>query len=369
MDLLVLDSEFNTVAILDIYESFIWTDRYNEYGDFEAYFSPQSELLQHMVAGNYVWRRDSEHTMMIRKIEIQSDPETGPHAIVSGRSLEAILQNRVIAERTTLSGSLQNGIQTLLNQTIISPSNSSRRIPNFIFKASTDPEITKLTLEGQYFGENLYDVISDICYWEGIGFKVTLNASYQFVFELYKGVDRSYDQTANPYVVFSPRYENLVNSNYVYDIDNVRNVAYISGEEPEEDEETGVTPAQIVEMTGSGSGLERREIFVDGSNLRSTYRDDEGNEIQISDTDYRTQLQQHGSEELAEYYAEESFDGQVQGDYQWVLGEDYFMGDIIQIENEYGKTAKSRVIEMITAEDTSGIQFYPSFESVPLETV
>ena len=34
MDLYVLDKEFNTLGLLDQFDSFIWTDRYNEAGDF-----------------------------------------------------------------------------------------------------------------------------------------------------------------------------------------------------------------------------------------------------------------------------------------------------------------------------------------------
>ena len=91
----------------------------------------------------------------------------------------------------------------MLNENVISPSDSNRKISNFIFKESTDSAITKLKLEAQYTGDNLYDVIQKICEEQGIGFKITLNDKKQFVFELYAGFDRSYDQTENPYVIFS----------------------------------------------------------------------------------------------------------------------------------------------------------------------
>lgn len=371
MDLYILDESFNTVFVFDVYESFIWTDRFDEFGDFEAYLSPHEPAMKYLTSGNYIWRKGSEHVMIIDKIQITTDPIEGAHAIVTGKSLESILKDRVIAQQTVLSGSLQNGIRTLLNQTIITPSDSSRRITNFVFKNSEDSAITSLSLDAQYFGENLYDVISEICYDKHIGFKITLNDANQFVFELYAGVDRSYGQEIRPYVVFSPRYDNLLNSDYIYDVDNVRNVAYICGEEPdlpEEDEGTSdskpLIKTQIVAMTGGGSGLNRKEIFVDGTNLKTSYRDDDNQVVYLSEAEYRTQLEQKGREQLAEYYAEKSFDGQILDGYQWTLGVDYFMGDIVQVENEYGMTARSRVVEMITAEDASGQQFYPSFEAV-----
>lgn len=375
MDLYILDKSFNTLFVFDVYESFIWTDRFDEFGDFEAYLSPYEPAMEHLTIGNYIWRKDSEHMMIIKKVQITTDPVEGAHAIVTGESLESILKDRVIAQQTVLSGNLQNGIRKLLNQTIITPSDSNRRIGNFVFRNSGDSAITSLLLDAQYFGENLYDVISEICYDKHIGFKITLDDANQFVFELYTGVDRSYGQENRPYVVFSPRYENLLNSDYVYDVDNVRNVAYICGEEPdlpEEDEEEDpenpkpkpIITTQIVAMTGGGSGLNRKEIFVDGSNLKTSYRDDDNQVVYLSEAEYRPQLEQKGREELAEYYAEKSFDGQILDGYQWTLGIDYFMGDIVQVENEYGMTARSRVVEMITSEDTSGQQFYPSFEAV-----
>ena len=33
----VYDTDFNLVAIVDRFETFIWTDRYAEWGDFELY--------------------------------------------------------------------------------------------------------------------------------------------------------------------------------------------------------------------------------------------------------------------------------------------------------------------------------------------
>lgn len=39
MELLVLNTTFESIAVVDTYESLIWTDRYNAYGDFEIFFA------------------------------------------------------------------------------------------------------------------------------------------------------------------------------------------------------------------------------------------------------------------------------------------------------------------------------------------
>ena len=135
---------------------------------------------------------------------------------ISGRSLESILERRIIWGQMTFSGTLQTQVKAMLDSCIISPTITDRKIPNFIFQESTDPAITSITLaDTQYNGENLYDAICKLCESNKVGFKIILNDSNQFVFSLYKGTDRSYDQDANPYVIFSPKFENIINSKYI----------------------------------------------------------------------------------------------------------------------------------------------------------
>ena len=175
MDVTILNTNLDAVSIVDTYESFIWTDRYYAYGDFELYEAMREGLLDYIKQDYYLQSKESEHVMIVEKIQITSDTEDGNHVTVTGRSLESILDRRIVWGQKLLSGNLQNGIKTLLNENVISPSDSNRKIPNFIFKESTDPAITKLKLEAQYTGDNLYDVIQKICEEQGIGFKITLN--------------------------------------------------------------------------------------------------------------------------------------------------------------------------------------------------
>ena len=48
----------------------------------------------------------------------------------------------------------------------------------------------------------------------------------------------------------------------------------------------------------------------------------------------------------------------------FVYQRDFFMGDLIQIENEYGIGGTARIIEFIVSIDVNGIETYPTFESV-----
>ena len=122
MELLVLNTDFESIAVIDTYESMIWTDRYNSYGDFEIFFAMDTQLLQYLKEDYYLWLKDSEHCMIIEDIKINADTEEGNHLIVTGRSLESILERRIIWGQRIFNGNLQNGIQTMLNECIISPS-------------------------------------------------------------------------------------------------------------------------------------------------------------------------------------------------------------------------------------------------------
>ena len=52
MEIYVLDSSFSRINVIDTYESFIWTDRLNECGDFELYSSVNSTLLSKLSIGS-----------------------------------------------------------------------------------------------------------------------------------------------------------------------------------------------------------------------------------------------------------------------------------------------------------------------------
>ena len=266
MNLLVLDRNLQVVSILDSYNSLIWTDRFQEAGDFEVCRPMDRSVLDYLKKDYYLWRKDSEHVMIIEKILIESDAEEGDRLTVTGRSLESILDRRVIWGLKTLSGGFQDAIEELLNECIIAPSKPERKINNFIFEKSTDPAITSLKIDTQYTGDNLYDVIVALCKERQVGFKVTLNSSNQFVFRLYSGADRSYGQFVNPYVIFSPKFDNIIDSNYVEEKSSLKNVTLIGGE--------GEGSERRYTAVGNTSGLDRRELFTDARDLSSDCDDD-----------------------------------------------------------------------------------------------
>lgn len=352
MDLYIANTEFENIFVLDSYNSLIWTDRYNSYGDFEIYTNMNISLLEYLKQDYYIRRDGSEYVMIIEKILIKSDVEEGDKLTVSGRSLESILDRRIIWGQKTVTGNLQDAIETLLNENIISPSKPERKIDNFIFEESTDEIITSLTIDAQYVGDNLYDVIKKICEERSIGFKITLNNNNQFVFKLYSGVDRSYEQTDNPYVVFSPSFDNLLSTNYMESKSSYKNVSLVGGE--------GEGSTRKFTAVGNSSGMDRRELFSDASSISSEQEDG----TTLSDAEYTYLLRQKGNEDLAENAVVVSMDGEAETQIMFKYGEDFYNGDIVQVIDAYGHDVRARVYEIVTSEDESGFSVYPTFTMI-----
>lgn len=352
MDIYILDKQFRTVDIVDTYESLIWTDRYSSYGDFEIYTACNKKSLDIFKPGYYLWSSESEHMMIIDPKKIESDIEFGNHLTIRGKSLESILKRRIVWKQTSLDGYLQGQIQRLLNENVINPSDPKRKISNFIFETTDDPAITSLTVSAQFTGDEVYDAIKKLCDSANIGFKITLNDFNQFVFKLYAGKDRSYDQVLNPYVVFSPNFENIINSEYYSSDENLKNVALVAGEG-----EGTARKTVTIDDTGI-TGLDRRELFVDARDISSTTESGES----LTTSQYNYLLRGRGYEWLSEYKSISTFTGEVEATQLYRYGRDFYMGDITQLENEYGMESKVRIVEFIHSEDQTGKKSYPTFE-------
>lgn len=351
MDIIVMNQNFEMIAMVDTYESLLWTDRYNKPGDFEIYTPVTDRILPYVSADNYVQILDSEHTMIIEDTTIESNVETGDHIKIVGRSLESILDRRIVWTQTTINGNLQDGISTLLSQNVINPSIAGRAISNFVFEASTDTAITSLTMNAQYTGDNLLTIIQDLCEANSIGFKITLNAQNQFVFKLYKGVDRSYRQETLPHVVFKPSFDNIINSNYSEIHSSEKNVTLIAGE--------GEDQARITRVIGDKTGLLRREVYTDARDIQK----EEG----MSDATYNAMLDERGNETLKENKVKKSFDGECETTRMYVYQRDFNMGDCVQVANEYGMESPTRIIEYIWSSSSTGTTSYPTFEALDYE--
>jgi hypothetical protein len=355
---LLLNTKFETIGDIDDYDSMIWTDRYYKCGDFELSLAASSAAVAKYKEDFYIWTDDTKELMVVEDASVVTDSVTGSMLKVTGRSLASLLDRRLIWDRTVLSGNLQAGVKTLIEYNAGIRASSDRVLPGVVFKASTDPAVTGLTIDAKYErGAKLYDSIVEICVAYDLGFKITMPSDGVFQFELYAGDDRSYGQLANPQVIFSPDFDNLKSSNFFRSKRDLKNVALIGGE--------GSDAAKVYLSTsvsnGGGSGLQRRETYLELSSITSKDGDNT-----IPADQYYKMLIQKGKEELFAQSVTLKFDGEVEMLPTFEYNKDFFMGDIVQLENEFGIASTTRVVEFIRSSTPAGTAAYPTMESIEL---
>lgn len=333
---IVMNTNFEKLAVIDDYSSFIWSTRYYDCGDFELCVDVSTRNISLFQQGNYILRNDDEHVGIVEKIKLQKNEDDQEIMIVSGRFLSSVIGRRIISKQTQVSGTVKDAIYSLLSNEIINPQNSARKLSNLIFQSllsSTD------TIDAQYTGKNLLNVIEELCLTYGIGFKTILTDDNQFVFTLYEGVDRSYDQSVNPYVVFSDEYDNLISSEY------------------EENYQVMVTDVLVA---GEGEGFDRKMLWVTNNNERglnryeyfADRRDLQSNNGEITQSEYTAQMQEAGESCLTKYTT--AFTGKVYFN-NIEYKKDVNVGDICTIENaKWGIYVNSRLVEVIESVNEAG---------------
>ena len=330
----ILNNECVRIAEADDYISFIWTQRFYAVGDFELCLDIK---YANMIAmGYYIMRKGDNHAGIVEKIQFKRTEEAQEMIIISGRMLPAIAARRVISTQTQLSGLLTAGIGLLIDENLINPSNPARKIDNvqFVNNSSSTQEI-----DSQYTGENLLDTESSLCETYSVGFDGVFDDEFNIILSLYDGVNRSYGQSVNPYVVFSESYDNLLNCEFDADYTSYSSDVLVGGEGE------GINRTMVWAAKESKTGLDRYEKFLDASSAVS-------NDNIITQETYEKQLEGLGLEEITEYT--EAFTGEV--DFSGVdFGTDLNVGDIVTIENtRWGMRINSRLIQVIESVGEDG---------------
>jgi hypothetical protein len=354
MEFRVLDEDFVQIHVLDVFDSAIWTDRFFEAGDFKIKLSMTAENYKHVLVGRYVWNSMSDRIMMIEKIVIESSSDEGSMMTVSGRSLEYLMFRRIIWGQRRHKTNLHDTIKTMIMENMVAPSDGARKMSWLTFEDNPDPRLAKIQVDVQHTGDNLYTAVTELLEKHHVGIAFLYDGPGQIRIRLESGVDRSYAQNTNPFIVFSPRFDNLISGRFASDISTMKTVALVGG--PGEGNE------RIYETVSSGPtvGWNRREVFVNATSVR----DKDENNNAIPESTVRANLREEGSTKLglSENQHLIEFDGETAEHTMYTYGVDYRIGDVVQIQDSNGFNIPTRLIEFIQSHDRSEVKFYPTFK-------
>lgn len=336
---------FNRIAVIDNATSVIWVKRFNAVGQFEIYIKASPELLELLDGDIFITRDDSNVAMYVEHIQLNTDQENGDYITISGRSAECILGWRIItravysSETTTAEYIIRNLIQ---QQLIYSPVIINPRAIEWLELGPENEWDDKVTR--QFTGKSLLAIVQELCVTYNYGFEFEWNGA-GFTINLYKGLDRSYDQSENTFVVFSPKFENLGNTEYIKDTSNYANCCVVGGEgEGSQRVFVEVFPEDL-------EGFYRRYIYVDARQSSSD---------NLSANQYRQMLREDAVEALEQTKTTTSFNGEILNYNNYTYGVDYNLGDKVSVINEYGIRGNTTITEITEVEDESGYRLVPT---------
>ena len=329
--------------------------------------------------GRFVGKTDDSVIYRINYIELTTDAENGNFLTVKGIDSKAFIDQRICDGTNIANGRAEAFVLRLINNALGASATADRKLS---FWESVDGGLPDVITE-QVSYKNIGEKVREYCERFGWGYKAEL-INGKLKFSVYKGTDRSDS------VVFAPQYENISTSDYSEDRTNMGNVAYIGGQ--------GEGAERIREEIGTATGADRYELFVDAREMSTKvtfeqvtegypggaitidtggqyyysvngvqiakvnyYDPQPSDQCELMDDIYREQLDAKGRDELSNYAAVISFQSEIVNR-TFEYGEDWFLGDIVKIENEYGITVNARITEIIEVEDENGYSLQPGFE-------
>lgn len=339
MEISIYDQNFNRIRIIDIFESLIWTKRYNDCGDFELSIPLINDAIPDYIQYDYYVKISDDYEdgylMIIENIEAEDDVEGGPLLIISGRSLEAILDHRIVWDPIEyVNKSTWFIINDQLKKSITNPTIKDRYIANFYINDPSEV-LSFSNVDAEYDGDSLLTVVKDLCDKDEYSFSVRANIlKKEIIFSVYKGENRSLSQIKYNPIIFSRKMDTMYSAKYLESVKDYKNVIRIVGEN------------NMQATVGTASGINRRE-----------YKENAGN---VTDNKFLNFI---GSVRLKELDIKRLIEVDKIKDI-YVYGVDYFMGDIVQVQDVYGINATARVMEVIISQNDSGSDIYPTLKTI-----
>ncbi|MFZ5351799.1 MAG: siphovirus ReqiPepy6 Gp37-like family protein [Bacillota bacterium] len=324
MELYIYNSNRELEGIVESFEYLRWTRRYSQCGSFEIKAIATQENADLLKEGNIIWKNDDEEAGIIEHLELSQTEQE--FITASGRFVTSLLARRIVWQTEILSGDLSACVEQLINNNLINPSDTARKITDISFSS---PNLS-VPISTQVSYRNLMDVVTDLCGVSDVGIKTMFTpASGVFTVTLYMGTESQ--------AVFSKGYENLIEQIYTISAADYANTALVGGEGEGADR-------TFVAIT-SGSGETRHEIFVDAKDLRE---DDFG-------ADYIDTLIFRGQSKLSEQAIRYSFDTSVNPHGNLTYKTDFDLGQTVKvISKEWGISMTTRITEVEETYDADG---------------
>lgn len=283
---LYLYRNFELVEIIAAYLSLEYTLKHRGAGTFTLTLN-DGEVARNFVQNDVLLIGDD--AFVVENIHVFSDEGANTYEI-SGLHINSLLSRRVIKAVTfKTNASYESQIEKLINDTLIKPADTNRKVDGFVFNAQgieTAPTV-EYTLENM----EVYEAVNTALSRAELGYTIDyLPEDKQYSFRLIQGDDKTDD------VIFSDRNKNIANKDVYQQQQDTKNVGYLNNE-------------GVLTSKGAATGIERREFIIEGSE-----------ETALDDT-------------LADSKPLISAEFEVVDNELYQYGRDYKLGDIVTFED------------------------------------
>lgn len=405
------DRSLTIKRVIEVYDSYVWTDVYCGLGDFELKIPNAIAKGYNINQGDFIECPVSEVLMVVEAISQEYGTDNSVITTYKGRSIESILCRRVLRkedvpkivpqydshEHCYVKAELRKVwecIQYVLERTIVQNEQDGTHA-GLSFPSRGVMQLGYTIPEGEEFvgeqaklapyvnvdGITVYEYIQGVLNYHGFGFKIKYYPNGEIGgstitdrvlrFEVYNGVNRGYTQDLNERIIFSPDDDTTYKMDTSSDFTDFKNASMILGpnipkwvtDNDGQDEIVDTDKRYTTELYSGVSGLDRYELFVDASNIETT---DKING-RICDTGYIVaQMRYKAIKELKKYLTGNiTCNPSCNFDPYKIYKTDYDLGDVVTIIDTFETINIVRISSFSHSVDSSGYKRHPNFESIP----
>lgn len=366
MNVYILDKNLNRLGLVNTFTDLVIKRYYTKPSEFEFHVKATDENFMLLKKDTIIYPKNNSDKeagyIDYRKL---STDETGQEIlVVTGYMLTKWLDRRIIWNQEVVNDTVEKAIRKLITNNAINCKDTNRNIPEI---ALGDIKNIGDVIEYQTSYKNLVEEIQLLCETYEIGFKSNLDMSNRkIIIDLYKGLDRTVNQSANPRCIFSRDFSNVLSQEYQESINNYRNTCLIAGDGE------GIARKKT-SIGNTNSGMNRFELFVDARDIsdKETIKvtvpdyDEEGNvtgsheeerEVEIPWSRYEPMLLERGKSKLAECKESQSLDVVIDITRDNVkYKRDFDLGDIVTVrDKKFGLQLDTRITEIHEVYSNSG---------------
>lgn len=355
MELYVFDLAFNRLGLIDDFVELERLIKYDSLGKLDITLDASSEFLELLQIDRILTTTKDLSRGYIIKTRQSLDEHSSKLQIIAP-SLNVMLNARLVLGQQEFTGSIENVMKSFVLMNAVQPVNPNRIIPNLVLSESRGIPIE--TTEGTV-NQPLDEYLYELCKKHDVSFDILLDhENKKFVFDVWQGTDRSVGQSVHNPVIFAKEFDNVLKQDYTESISDLKTTAIVLGEDAQGQ------PGLMVTVNDEQTGLDRKEILLEGYDIKRTYLDDKENEIILADGEYRRLLEEKGKNSLSEYPMIRTLESEVDGQANFIYGVDYFMGDKVSVRNDdLNLILHTRIISVTEKENKQGESLQLNFGS------